>query len=232
MRRTFLLLFIISSFACSPLIIYRNLPEVQAWETEIHKFEELDKNETYPDNSVLFTGSSSILRWESLSEEMAPYPVIQRGYGGAKLSDFAVYAERIIYPHNSSAIVIFIANDIAGSPTDKEPQEVLKLFRYVVKTIRKKFPETPVFWISITPTQSRWEVWPEIREANYLIRNYCEKTRDLYFIDTENFFLNKDAAPRNELFVADMLHLNAEGYGVWTKIIKNELDKVLKHKYP
>ena len=55
---------------------------------------------------------------------MAPYPVIQRGYGGARLSDFAVYADRIISPHPCRAIVLFVANDITGSKSDKSPREV------------------------------------------------------------------------------------------------------------
>ena len=98
-------------------------------------------------------GSSSIRLWETLQEDMAPYPVIQRGYGGARLSDFAVYAERILHPHENSGIVLFIANDIAGTENDKTPREVLGLFKNVVKTIRKKFPDTAVFWIGITPTE-------------------------------------------------------------------------------
>ena len=85
----------------------------------MQKFEALDQRENYPDNSVIFAGSSSIRLWETLEEDMAPYPVIQRGYGGARLSDFAVYAERILYHHKNSGIVLFIANDIAGTENDK-----------------------------------------------------------------------------------------------------------------
>lgn len=217
------------SAACSPVRIYKDMPEVKAWETEILKFEELDQNETYPDNSILFAGSSSIRLWSTIEHDLSPYKVIQRGYGGAKLSDFAVYTERIIWPHkNIDGIVLFIANDISGNETDKTPEEVLNLFKYVVKTIRKEFPETPVFWIAITPTGSRWEVWPQIREANDLIRNYTIKNSDLYFIATERRFINKDGKPRPELFISDKLHLNDEGYRVWTEIIKSDLDSVLK----
>ncbi len=225
--RSIILIFLIISISCSPIRVYRELPEVKAWEPEIRKFEQLDKVESVPGNSVLFTGSSSIRLWSSLEEDMSPYPVIQRGYGGAKLSDFAVYAERIIYPHNLRAIVIFVANDISGSPVDKKPKEVLKIFKYVVKTVRKKFPDTPVFWIAITPTESRWEVWPQIQEANNLIDIYCKKNLNLYYISTEDHFLNVQGAPKNDLFLDDLLHLNAKGYSMWTGIIKNELDRVL-----
>ncbi len=231
MKRYLILFIVLISVSCSPLRHYRDLPEVKAWETEIQKFEQLDRNETYPDNSVIFSGSSSIRLWTTLASDMAPYPVIQRGYGGARLSDFAIYADRIIYPHKSrtSAVVMFIANDISGRDTDKSPREVLKLFKNVLRTIRKEFPNTPVFWVAITPTPSRWSVWPQIREANNLIRDYCDKQHNLYFIATENAFLNEEDAPVNEFFVSDLLHLNEEGYRLWTGIIKNELGKVLNH---
>ncbi|MGF1584401.1 MAG: GDSL-type esterase/lipase family protein [Bacteroidales bacterium] len=227
MKRYLPALILIFFISCSPVRTYRNLPEVRAWETEIQKFETLDKNNDYPENSVLFTGSSSIRLWESLSEDMSPYPVIQRGYGGAKLSDYLVYADRIIYPHKASAIVIFIANDISGSESDKSPRQVAKLFKHLVKLIRKEYPDVPVFWISITPSMSRWAVWPKIREANNLIRDYCEKNNGTYFIATESLFLNERGTPRNELFQPDLLHLNPGGYKIWTGIIKEEIDRVL-----
>ena len=227
MKRYIPALIIIFFISCSPVRTYRNLPEVKAWEPEIQKFEAQDNKNNYPENSILFTGSSSIRLWESLSGDMSPYPVIQRGYGGAKLSDYLVYADRIIYPHNASAIVVFIANDISGSESDRSPRQVAKLFRHLVKLIRKEYPEVPVFWISITPSTSRWAVWPQISEANNLIRAYCKKNRDTYFIATESLFLNERGTPRDELFQPDLLHLNPDGYKIWSGIIKQEIDKVL-----
>jgi len=224
---TFLLLLLLS---CSPLKNLQQLPEVKAWEPEIAKFEALDKTELYPDDAIIFAGSSSIRRWSTLASDMEPYPVIQRGYGGAKLSDFAVYADRIFSPHPCSAMVLFIANDITGSQQDKTPDEARKLFLYVLKTFRKSHPESPVFLIAVTPTSSRWKAWPEIKKANELLREACENHRNTYFIKTDYAFLNDKGEPTDELFVDDKLHLNPEGYKIWTRIIKDELNKVLNIK--
>lgn len=228
MRRYIILLIYFILFSCSPITKYRNLPEVKYWEKDIEKFEQLDKNEKYPQDAILFAGSSSIRLWTSLEKDMVPYQVIQRGYGGAKLSDFAVYAARIFDPHPCRAIVLFVANDISGSEQDKTPEDVAKLFRNVLKTIRKGHPETPVFWIAITPTPSRWKVWPEIQKANSLIRDICNKSKDTYFINTDYAFLDEKGLPKEELFRDDKLHLTETGYAVWTKIIKKELNDVLK----
>jgi hypothetical protein len=230
MKRFLLLLISLAILSCSPVRKYRDLPEVKAWENDIQKFEQLDKDANYSPDAILFAGSSSIKLWNTLDKDMAPYPVIQRGYGGAKLSDFAVYADRIFAPHPCRAIVLFIANDITGSESDKSPDEVGKLFQNVLKTIRRTHPETPVFWIEITPTAARWSVWSQIRKANNEISDICLKNRNTVFIRTDSTFLDAAGKPRTELFIDDKLHLNQQGYAIWTEIIKNELRRVLPMK--
>jgi hypothetical protein len=228
MRKLIIYLITFIFLSCSPLGKYRNLPEVTSWESDIKNFEQLDSSQKYPADAILFAGSSSIRLWTSIDKDMYPYHIIQRGYGGAKLSDFAVYADRIFDPHPCRAIVIFIANDITGTAQDKSPEEVATLFKSVLKTIRKAHPSTPVFWIEITPTASRWKVWPEIQKANSLIKNICSKQKHTYFIKTDYAFLNEKGLPKDEYFREDKLHLTEKGYAVWTKIIKKELDTILK----
>ena len=229
MMKRLLILVILSSFlaSCASLGKYRELPEVKAWESEIEKFEQLDIAKSYPSDAIMFAGSSSIRLWSTLGKDMLPYNVIQRGYGGAKLSDFAVYADRILYPHKCRAIVLFIANDISGSNSDKSPLEVSQLFRKTLHIIRRQFRETPVIWVSVTPTPLRWHIWPEIKEAGEMISEICENQRNTYYLDTEKYFTNEKGLPRADLFLDDGLHLNAEGYKVWSGLIKKELDKIL-----
>lgn len=173
------LLFLVSFavISCSPIRKYQTMPEVQAWEKDIIKFEQLDKSEKYSRDAILFTGSSSIRLWSTLKQDIAPYPVIQRGFGGS---------------------------------------------------IRKTHPVTPVFWIAITPTASRWKVWPEIQKANNLIKDVCESQKNTYFIRTDFAFLNESGIPGDVYFRSDKLHLTEQGYAVWTEIIKKELERVIK----
>lgn len=227
MRKFILLLISVIAISCSPLKKYENLPEVLAWEKDIQAFEQLDKSETYSPDAIMFAGSSSIRLWTNLAKDMAPYTVIQRGFGGSKLSDLAVYADRIFNPHPCSAIVIFIANDITGSGNDKKPEEVVRLYKSVLKTIRKNHPVTPVFFIAVTPCESRWKVWPQIKEVNRLVKEMSDPSDNTYFIETEKAFLNESGLPIVKYFRTDKLHLTLEGYAVWREIIRNELKKVV-----
>jgi len=159
---------------------------------------------------------------------MAPYPAIQRGYGGAKLTDLLVYAKRIVYPHQFRALVVYVANDITGGKDDKTPREVLGMFKTLEKIVRKKYKSQPIYFVAFTPTKSRWQAWPQIREANALLNAYCRTRKNLNFIETEQKYLGSDGQPIDEYFIADKLHQSQKGYDVWASIIKQKLNETLK----
>jgi lysophospholipase L1-like esterase len=165
--------------------------------------------------------------WKTITEDLSPYPVIQRGYGGARYSDLAYYAERIVSPHEFRAVVIFVANDVSGSERDKPPAETAKFFRQVLEVIRRHNAEAPVFLVGITPTAKRWEVWDQTQATNAALRQVIEADSHGHYIDTAAHYLNDEGQPRIELFVEDRLHQNRDGYRLWGRLIRAELDKIL-----
>ena len=199
--------------------------EILHWESEIAVLDSLNLVEKSDAGTLLVTGSSSVRLWDSIHLDLLPYQVMQRGYGGAKLLDYNYYAERIIKPQQFKAIVIFVANDIAGEETDISPKEVYRLFTKLVKQVRKRNPNTPLCWIEVTPTPKRWHVSEQIREASGYIQDYCDRNEDLHFIGTFNHFITPGGLPDSTLFREDMLHLNRDGYQKWAGIIKNSLEE-------
>jgi len=151
---------------------------------------------------------------------------MQRGYGGAKLTDYNYYAERIILAQQFKAIVIFVANDIAGVEGDQSPRQVKQLFKDLVKRVRSRNPGTPICWVEVTPTPKRWEQSPQIIEASILIEDYCDKQEDLHFISTFDQYTTPEGLPDSTYFRKDMLHLNRKGYVQWSEIIKASLEEV------
>ena len=197
--------------------------EILQWEADIAVFDSLNQVEFSDAGTLLVTGSSSIRLWDSIHTDLAPYQVMQRGYGGAKLTDYNFYAERIIKPQQFKAIVVFVANDIAGEEEDRSPREVYRLFKDLVKQVRKRNPATPLCWIEVTPTPKRWQVSPRIREASAFIEAYCDRNEDLHFIATFDQYIGPQGMPDSSLFRNDMLHLNRAGYQRWAGIIKSSL---------
>ncbi len=200
----------------------------ERWEKAITELEARDQVQSDPADAVLFIGSSSIRRWEEIDIDMSPYRTIRRGYGGAKFSDVAVYAQRLIHPHQYRGLVMFVGNDVSGKPTDHTPDQVEQLVRHIVGVSHRHQPGAPVFLIEVTPTEKRWAVWEKIRAVNARLREIALSTPHTYFIPTASHYLTPDGIPQTELFVEDKLHLNPRGYDVWSTLIRRRLDDVFR----
>ena len=209
------------------LVQYRE-KAMKRWGQDIETLEQRDVVQRDPEEAILFIGSSSIRRWDTIEIDMAPYQVVQRGYGGAKYSDLAVFAKRLIHPHEYNALVVFVANDVQGKSDDHSPQQVEECARYIVEVSRKHQPQAPVFFIEITPTRKRFSAWPLIRKANARLQQLALSIPDVYFIATADHFLDPSGNPRDELFVDDQLHLNSNGYKKWSTLIRRELDEAFQ----
>lgn len=201
------------------------------WETEVAALEKLQATEPIR-NGIVFYGSSSIRLWNSIADDMAPWPVIKRGFGGAKLPDAIYYADRLLGPHlgadnpnRCKAVAIFVANDISGfSEDDVSAKVVGERFARLLAWIRKQDANIPVFWIEVTPTESRWKVWSKIQAATQAVLIEIDKDPNTWFIPTSGAFLGPDQRPLSNLFKADQLHLNQSGYQIWSALIKSQLN--------
>jgi lysophospholipase L1-like esterase len=222
-----LVLFIVQN-SCSPTAKLKDLPSVRNYAADIARFDSLNDADDYPASSILFAGSSSIRLWTTIHEDIAPYPVIQRGFGGAKIEDLAYYLQRIVYPHSFRAIVFFAGtNNITGSSNEMPADSIIYWIKNINHQVRKKYPIVPIFWIAITPTNSRIKAIDKVKDMNIRVKALCESEKKLFFIDTEKSFLNSEDKPRAELFIGDQLHFNRDGYKLWASLIKQELDKRL-----
>lgn len=200
-------------------------PEIQKWGPDIAALVARDA-EGIPDDAILFIGSSSIRLWDSIDEDMAPWPVIQRGYGGAALLDVRHYAPRLTANHDPRAIVLFAGNDIKGSPRDRTPEQVGELFIQVCERLRGGDAERPIFYVGVTPTPERFHLWPQIDRANRRVEAICGATPHTHFIPTDDIYL-VDGQPDLALFGDDNLHQNADGYARWSDRIKTRLHATL-----
>lgn len=193
------------------------------WEADIKALEAASRETPPARNAVLFVGSSSIRLWQNLAEDMQPIPVIQHGFGGAKLNDVVHYCERLINAYQPAAVVIFAGtNDLRPGAT-KAPTVLLDSYQALVTRIRADLPDTPIYFIGITPSPLRWEVWPEAQQTNGLIQRYSQGLAQLEYIETGPALLGEDGSPNRDNYRWDGLHLSAAGYRLWTSIIRERL---------
>ena len=237
MKRSLLLVFVFAGLfaACQPADEPAQPPSAAAtpapedptkWEDDIAAFEAEDVATPAPENALLFIGSSSIRLWSTLKEDMAPMPVIQRGFGGSKLGDAIHYMDRIVTPYNPRAVVMFTGtNDISGD-NPKSAEAVFELYKTFVAGIREDLPDTPIYFIAISPTKARWAHRQIVADANAMVAAHAAEHADLFYLDTASALLDENGESREELFIEDKLHLNADGYAAWTSVIRPELESL------
>ena len=176
----------------------------------------------------MFLGSSYIRLWERIRQDIKYNEIIHRGFGGCNLADVAYYVKRIVYPHHPRALFIYVGNDIVAGERDKSPDQVLELYKYIVHVIREKYPQMPITFLAISPSERRWAKWNEVQQANALIKAFCDANPHLYFIDSGDHFLGNDGKPNISLYLDDKLHYNLEGYKVWGKTIRKKVKQISK----
>lgn len=182
------------------------------------------------DDSILFLGSSSIRLWNSIVQDIAPWKPVRRGYGGSKFCDVALYTPQLIRGLKYQAAAIFVANDITGSELDKTPEEIARLAKVVIDSIRAERPDAPVMLISITATPSRFKHWTRIEKANRALEKLSSELKNVSFLETQASYLTPEGEPKPEYFVKDMLHQNPDGYRVWGGLVRKKLDEMIGRK--
>jgi len=175
-----------------------------------------------PRNASLFAGSSSFRLWTSLPEAFPERQVINRGFGGSQMSDLLVFVDRIVLPYEPAELFVYEGdNDL---PAGKSPETILQHFQAFVELVRSRLPETDIYFVAIKPSPSRVEWLAHAAAANGLIATYCAAIERVDFIDIFAPMLDANGQPRGELFVEDRLHMNAEGYAIWSEVIRQHLN--------
>jgi lysophospholipase L1-like esterase len=195
-----------------------------AWESSIRQFVNQDRLSPPTPGGILFVGSSTFTLWATLEKDMSPLRVVNRGFGGAKMADVLRYFDRIVVPQRPKAVVLFVGtNDIAGR-RPATAQEVFQGYLAFARKVRSTLPQTPTYYVAITPTPARWKHRAIVNEANRLIQEYSRKDPLLHFIDQTARFIGADGKPDRRLYRVDRLHPNRLGYALLTDTIKPILE--------
>ena len=197
-----------------------------AYWKEIQVFKKQDSI-TFPGTGrILFVGSSSLTLWKDVQDYFPQYPLINRGFGGSTLLDVTRYEADIIFPYKPKQIVIYCGENDIANDSMVTGQVVFERFRKLYGDIRANLGNIPLIYVSMKPSPSRWHMREKQQEGNRLIQKFLQrKKRNAVFIDVWPGMLGADGKPREELYIADRLHMNAKGYVIWQKLIEPHLLK-------
>ena len=203
----------------------QDAPDPTRFENEIAAFEESDRTSPVDPNVMVFVGSSSVRMWKSLEEDMEGHRVINRGFGGSNFGDLIHYADRLIYPYHPKAVFVYEGdNDIAAGDSARD---VLKSAKKLRKMIRRNLgKDTPVVFISPKPSVARWDLHETYEDANEKLEKYADGQDNTYFVDVWTPALQEDGTVRDDIFLADNLHMTDAGYDIWEAAIKPMVERL------
>lgn len=184
---------------------------------EVDRFVEADRAAPPAPCQVLFVGSSSIVKWrETLAADMAPMPVINRGFGGSHIEYVNRWFDQVVAPYRPRAIVFYAGeNDIDAR---KSVDRVVADFDEFMVRKTKALGKTPVYFISLKPSKLRFAQFPLQSQVNDAIRARAGQRSDLHYIDVVSPMLKNGKL--KDIFGPDGLHMTAQGYVIWTRAVR------------
>jgi lysophospholipase L1-like esterase len=195
-------------------------PAPERWQQAMDAFAAADRENPAAGGGVVFVGSSSIRMWK-LDKWFPDLPALNRGFGGSHIADATHYLDLLVLSHEPQVVVLYAGdNDMARglSATD-----VVADYRAFVEKLQTALPATRLVYVAIKPSIARWKLYPQMSEANRQINEIAAADPRQTFVDIATPMLGENSTPRAELFLDDGLHLNDEGYRLWTSLVRPHL---------
>lgn len=169
--------------------------------------------------SLWFIGSSSMSRWTTLEHDMRPWVAHNRAIGGATLDELSSRFAAERSPMPPRAIVFYAGdNDLAyGVPEAFIVQE----FRTFLDRKAKKLGRTPVFFVSVKPSPTRWRLRPAQARYNEAVRRLAAERTDLFYVDIVPGLFR--AGRLGPFYDPDGIHMNTAGYEIWSRAVRRAL---------
>jgi len=175
-------------------------------------------NTTSSDQTLaVFTGSSSVRLWASLSEDFPELTILNTGFGGSTYAELFHYRHELIGQYTPDMVIIYEGdNDVTGSYTvDEIFDKAQELYSYLAQEL----PETKVFILAAKPSPLRWNLKPLYDALNTHFADFALGNDQFTYIDIWNPMLGENGKPLPSIFLPDSLHMNKAGYLIWKQTI-------------
>ena len=210
-----LLSFLFLTFFASTLFAQTDCPPF--WK-DIRQFKKADSAQLPPKGAILLVGSSSFTKWTDVQDYFPGYTIINRGFGGSQLTDVIRYAYDVVLPYAPKQVLVYCGENDLAADSSLTAEGVVQRFKTLFGIIRQNLPNAIIDFVSLKPSPSRQHLFPKFRAANAQIRAFLQTQKKAGFINVYDAMLDAKGKPRN-IFVEDRLHMNADGYRIWQKII-------------
>lgn len=193
------------------------------YETEVQALEAARSKYVNGGHAPAFYGSSSFRLWDTLAEDFDP-SVLNLGFGGSTLEACDYFFARIVPPVKPGSLLLYAGDNDLGDGRNEE--QVLGWFRSLADKVQTALGPIPFGFLSVKPSPARAGILDRIIRLNDMVRREIESREAGYFVDVLPAMLDNSGRPRAELFLADGLHLNREGYRLWGQLLSSHRNQI------
>jgi lysophospholipase L1-like esterase len=197
---------------------------MQWYEAEVRALERAVARRRNGDRPPVFYGSSSIRLWDTLAEDFDP-GVLNLGFGGSTLEACNLFFARLVPPVHPRSLLLYAGDNDLGD--GQAVEAVFASFLALADKVKVSLGAVPFGFLSVKPSPARAAINDRIRRLNELVRHEIESRQSGYYVDVFSAMLDKSGKPRPELFLADSLHLNREGYRLWGRVLQPYCHQIL-----
>ena len=173
---------------------------------------------------AVFTGSSSIRFWTSLSYDFPEFTILNTGFGGSTYAELFHYRDQLIGQYTPDIVVIYEGdNDVTGS---NSVDEIFATASGLYTYLTHELPETRVIILSAKPSPLRWSLKPSYDKLNSYFANYAHENEQFTYVDIWCPMLGDNGKPLSSIYLQDSLHMNRAGYQIWKQTIGPYLHKL------
>lgn len=193
------------------------------WKDQLDAYYQEDSNKIPEKGQILFVGSSSFKMWKNIQSYFPGHKILNRGFGGSRMSDLLYHIQRLVIDYRPSQIVLYCGeNDISNGVSPQDLSEDIKVF---VRIIDLRLPGVPILILSIKPSPLLYKLITKQREANSLIREFAMTKNQVDYIDITTLMVDEKGIPIEELYLEDRLHISENAYQLWARTIEPHLKK-------
>jgi len=212
--------YLLTAFFCC-LFIFSYSQDPSRFAEEVEKLLASTKSKK-TSNSVIFAGSSTFRLWDNLETTFPDVDIVNHGFGGSQTSDLICYSSLLITNYNPSKVFIYEGdNDLAEGK--KSVDIVVADVKTLIRVIRRRLPDVPIYIVSPKPSISRWNLKEEYVELNEKLAALCPTRDQVTFVNVWDEMVDQNGELKEGLFIEDGLHLNESGYEIWAKSLATHL---------
>lgn len=169
---------------------------------------------------LVMVGSSTIRTWPSPDTAFSQFDVVNAGFGGSCFSDLWTLRDTLIYALRPEVLIIYEGdNDLVDGVPE---QDILATAEQLLHELSARLPQTAVVVVAPKASLARYHLAPSYLRLNEGLKQVVER-HGAVWVDCWDALHTDAGALREDLFVADGVHLNGQGYAVWVRELRRQV---------